>query len=150
MNRIGVHLVALLLAVAVPVAGHWRRAHRGPRCAYDGGTVDPRYQVRITGPAGETLSFCCVRCADDWLLHQDGGPFRVRVTDEAGGEELDAAEAVFVRSPIVTRSSTQNRVHVFKSQQDAARHCALAGGTLLSGSERPLLTPAERAPRKEP
>jgi hypothetical protein len=154
MNRRAwlLHLVALVVVAGLPVMARWSRQQAGDRCALDGRSIEPRFQVRIAATGAPVRRFCCIRCAEAWLSHQDRRPAAVLVTDEESGQELDAAGAFFVRSTVVSNASTGNRIHVFKDLDAAEAHRALAGGTMLRGPERPFWTggstqPASQRPR---
>ena len=127
----------LLAVVGLPVAGHALRQGGPDRCAFDGETIEPSYRVRIAAADGQKL-FCCVGCASRWLERSPASPEYVFVTDEIGGDELPAAEAIFVRSTIFTRPSTRDRVHVFRRIEDAERHAREFRGRVLSAAARPL------------
>lgn len=131
-------LAGLLVAVGLPLVGTWARRHAPPRCELDGLAVEPPYQVRVVDGAGGSHRFCCVRCATGWLARQGETPAAVLVTDEAGGGEVDARSAYFVRSGVVTNSVTGNRVHAFRDRADAEQHARDCGGTLLEGAARPF------------
>jgi hypothetical protein len=131
-------VVALAVVVGLPLAGHWARRPADPGCALDGAPVDPAYRVEVVDEQGQTHAFCCLTCARIWL-HRHGTPPRaVTVTDESTGRPLDAADAHYVRSAVVTTPATGNRIHVFASRADAQRHADSFGGTVLEGSDRPL------------
>jgi len=68
----------------------------------------------------------------------DSKPRSVRVTDEASGKLIDAGDAHYVRSSVVTNPATGNRVHAFRNRADAEKHADIHGGTVLSESERPF------------
>lgn len=57
---------------------------------------------------------------------------------ERTGREIDAASAWYVRSLVVTTPTTGNRIHVFRTFQDARNHAAKSRGTLLRGQARPF------------
>jgi hypothetical protein len=73
-----------------------------------------------------------------WAKQQSQPIKSVRVTDEATGAEFNGEDAFFVRSLVVTNSSTGNRIHVFRKLEDAERHAQLSRGTILTGDERPF------------
>ena len=60
------------------------------------------------------------------------------MTDEAGGIELEAGEALYVRSTVVTNAVTGNRRHVFRRDADARKHAEAANGRRLLGADRPF------------
>jgi hypothetical protein len=129
--------LGLAAMVGLPVLGRLaRRTDTG--CALDGAKIDPAYRVEVVDADGQTHAFCCVRCAEIWLRHRAAPPRAVRVTDEVSGEPVDAASAWFVRSSVVTRPATGNRVHAFRSRADAEKHAATFAGVVLEPAQRPL------------
>jgi hypothetical protein len=94
--------------------------------------------VRVVDAQGQIHLFCCIYCAELWLAHQEAKPAAVFVTDEATGQEIDAASAWFVRSSVVTVAHTRNRVHAFGKHRDASRHAEAAQGKVLQDTERPF------------
>jgi hypothetical protein len=133
-------LLGLAVVVGLPLAGHWARRHARSGCALDGLPIKADYQVDVEDSQGRTWSFCCLRCADLWLRQQKEAPRAILVTDEASGARIDARDAYFVRSMIVTMPPTGNRIHVFRTEVDARRHAEESFGTVLVGSERPFAT----------
>jgi hypothetical protein len=127
-----------LLVIGLPLAGHWARHTAGNRCAFDGARIDRLYRVRVVDDQGHDHEFCCIHCAALWLSHQERKPHAVFVTDEATGQEIDAASAWFVRSAVVTVAHTANRIHAFRKQADAARHADTAQGWVLLDGEKPF------------
>jgi nitrous oxide reductase accessory protein NosL len=136
-----VGLVGLVVVVGVPVAGNWARQRAAGTCALDGMAIDPAYRVEVVDLRGHAEPFCCLKCAEIWLKNRPGPTRAILVTDEASGERIDAETAFYVRSSVVTAPTTGNRVHVFRSREDAEKHAAAHWGTVLSGSERPLPPP---------
>ena len=126
------------VVVGLPLAGRWLRPRSVGRCALDGLKVEPLYQVRVVEAAGESRLFCCVRCADRWLATVDARPAAVYVTDEATGDEIDAAMAWFVKSAVVTNPVTRNRVHAFRDRADAEAHARDFHGDVLEKGDRRL------------
>jgi hypothetical protein len=130
--RTGYGIAYVALLAVLPLLGSWARSGGGPVCAFDGGTLDPRYRVR----AGE-VSFCCIRCAELW--HQrEAQPAALFVVDETSGDEMPADGAFFVRSRVVTNRTTGNRVHAFRKEADAVAHAQASGGRVLTDDERPF------------
>ena len=71
-------------------------------------------------------------------IHRLEDPALVRGDGRFTGD-LQAANWVrFVRSPVVTKASTGNRIHAFRNHTDAERHAATARGRILSGADRPF------------
>jgi hypothetical protein len=131
-------LVALTLVVGLPLAGKWARRGGRARCALDGLAVEPSCAVRVEGQPDGARRYCCIDCARRGLARQAARGGRVYVTDEAGGGEVDAVSAWFVRSRVVTNPVTGNRVHAFGRRADAEEHVRVFGGWLLTGGERPF------------
>jgi hypothetical protein len=132
----GVAVVAVV--VGLPLAGYIIRRHGEPGCALDGAKINQDYRVEVVASDGRTHAFCCLRCAEIWLGRQSTPPRTVLVTDEASGNLIDARDAFYVRSSVVTTPATANRVHAFLSRADAEKHADKHGGTVLSGSEKPF------------
>jgi len=133
---IGLAFVCVL--AALPLAGHWARRGAAQSCAFDGAIIDPIYRVRVGDADGQDLEFCCIGCAEQWLGRAVRQPRAILVTDEVGGEALDAATAFFVRSRVVTQRTTGNRIHAFRTRGDAEHHAASVSGRILDGSDRPF------------
>lgn len=136
-------VAGFVVLVGLPLMCHWARISPGERCALDGIDIEPLYRVRIVEDNGQVREFCCIRCAENWLARKHAVSVRstarsVWVTDEVSGTELDAAKAVFVRSQVVTNHSTGNRIHAFRSRDDAVRHAEYHNGTVLAGGDRPF------------
>jgi hypothetical protein len=131
-------LLGLAAVAAVALAGAWVRSRSSGGCALDGAAIDPIYRVEIIDGRGETHAFCCLNCARLWLTRQPAPPRSILATDETSGQPIDAASAYFVRSLVVTRPTTGNRVHAFRNRADAERHAEQFGGVVLSEAESPF------------
>ncbi|HKI36434.1 MAG TPA: hypothetical protein VKA46_31540 [Gemmataceae bacterium] len=131
-------LVGLVVVVSLAMVAHWARRDPGTGCALDGMKIDPVYRVEVVDGGGGRHAFCCPTCARLWLKQQPIPPATITVTDEASGEATDAATAHYVRSPVVTTPSTGNRIHVFRSRDDAEKHANTFGGIVLPESEYPF------------
>jgi hypothetical protein len=126
------------VAVGLPFLGTWARRQRLPQCALDGVPIVPTYAVEITVPERPPRGFCCIRCADYWLEKESPASPVINVTDEVTSQAIDAADAYFVRSTVVTNPVTQNDIHAFADRDDAERHAAQFRGRLLEDEERPF------------
>jgi hypothetical protein len=140
--------VPLLTAIAglLVVAGLALVAHRGRRapeasCALDGTKIHSIYKVNIVDGSGAVHQFCCPVCARIWLRQQAAPPQQLLVTDEASGAPVDAASAHYVRSAVVTVPGTGNRVHAFRTADDAEKYAERFAGVVLSEDENPLYQP---------
>jgi hypothetical protein len=131
-------LVGIVLALALPLFGHWlRQGNSSARCALDGRPIDRGQGVRIVEQDGHSARFCCIHCAEAWLARHSDRPKVILVADEARGEEIDARAAFFVRSFVLNRA-TGSRIHVFRTEEEATRHAAQFHGSLLSGRQIPF------------
>jgi hypothetical protein len=128
----------LVFATTIPIVASGLRDRSVPRCHLDGQPITPIFRVRLLGDAGQSWSFCCVRCAQFWLHGRLDETRGILVTDEVSGREVDTALAFFVRSNVVTTPSTGNRVHAFSRRVDAENHAARFNGTLLDDRDRPF------------
>jgi len=124
--------------MGLALVGSWARHGALGTCALDGAAIEPLYQVRVVDKEGHSHAFCCIRCAELWLAARDASPKTIFVTDEASGQEVNADEAFFVRSSVLTRATTQNRIHAFKHRADAERHATTALGMVLNGGDQPF------------
>lgn len=131
-------LLVAVSAVLLPLVGTWSRRQKLAQCAIDGVAVVPIYGVEVVAANGERRRFCCVRCAEYWLANEPSRPSAIDVTDEVTGQALDASQAYYVRSSVMTNTVTGNRIHVFAEQHDAQGHAAQFRGRLLEGEEHPL------------
>jgi hypothetical protein len=137
-SRWGIVLAVLVVAVGLAVLGTSIRRRLPGRCALDGDRIEPLYRVRVVDEAGVSQEFCCIRCAQLWLKSRRGQPVVIYVTDEASGQEIDGQGAFYVRSSVVTKATTGNRIHAFGDQEEAERHAAAARGRILNGQDRPF------------
>ncbi len=140
--------VAAAAAVGLPGLGTRYRRQRQPRCALDGAAIESIYAVETEDAEQGLRRFCCIRCAEYWLARQAGADREVRVTDEVTGRPVDAGEAFFVRSTVVTNHATGNRIHAFRRRHAAEEHAASHRGRLLTGEDRPFSTSLSRSEYK--
>ena len=127
-----------VLAVSLPCLGTWARRQQLPQCALDGVAIVPIYAVEIIAAAQPKRAFCCTRCAEYWLGKERPASAVINVIDEVSGQQLDAGDAFFVRSSVVTNAVTGNRIHAFADREDAEMHAAQFRGRLLAEDERPF------------
>lgn len=137
-------VVGLVAVALLPVLGRWARGP-GARCAWDGVRIDARYRARLV-VAGTGQDYCCVSCLVRRLAASGAGAAGAEVTDETTGRLVDARDAWFVRSAVVTVPATGNRVHAFASEEDARRHAAAFHGTVLPGPGVPSADHLDEGP----
>ncbi|NOT02292.1 MAG: hypothetical protein HOP29_16925 [Phycisphaerales bacterium] len=118
-RQIGIWLGAVLV---ISLISRWRvYQSRADRCNLDGNRIEPVRRVDLVRDGETVQSFCCIRCAGDWPDVPADAYWRVH--DEITGEPLDASNACFVESRVVTVPSRRDRIHVFKNWADALGHC---------------------------
>mgnify|MGYP001165046472 FL=1 len=138
-------LVGLVTLATLPFAGHWIRGDDRPRCRWDGLVIEAAFRVRTGDTSGASSGFCDVGCARSWIARHPSATRKILVTDEDSGEMIDAKEAFFVRSSIITNRVTGNRWHVFRNRDRAEQHARESRGRLMAGSDHPF-PPSEESP----
>jgi hypothetical protein len=135
-RALAVCALAAAVAAALAIAGHAAAPPRGPACALDGVALGASFRVRVESGDGDAGEFCSVHCAEVWTAGRRAP--RVLVRDETSGEDVDAAAATWVRSPVPTSRATAETLHAFRRRTDAAAHVAVHGGRILDDDERPF------------
>ena len=107
------------------------------RCDYDGVKIEPLYAVYFTLQDGTEKKFCSIICASMSFSTLKRQIREVRVVDEPSGNKINASEAFFVESDIVTVPHVKNRVHVFAKKEDALKHIQKFRG---NGVRNPFLS----------
>jgi ribosomal protein L24E len=92
------------------------------RCDYDGVKIEPLYGVYFTLQNGTAKKFCSIACASMSFPALKKQMREVRVVDEPSGNKIDASQALFVESEVVTVPHVKNRIHVFAKKEDALKH----------------------------
>ena len=111
--------LVFLAAVAFGFGTGLRDRPGGPRCLRCGAPSDTIGRVRFLLPDGTDRVFCSIPCARAAGVPEGA---RVRVTDEATGQEVDADAAFFVESEAVSVAHNRTRIHAFARTTDAAAH----------------------------
>jgi ribosomal protein L24E len=91
-------------------------------CDYDGVKIEPLYAVYFTLQDGTEKKFCSIACASMSFSALKKEVKGVRVVDEPSGNKINASEALFVESDMVTVPHVKNRIHVFAKKEDALKH----------------------------
>ena len=92
------------------------------RCDYDGVKIEPIYAVYFTLQDGTEKRFCSIACASLSLPELKSRIKEVIVVDERSGTKINAFQALFVESEVVTVPHVKNRIHVFGNREDAIKH----------------------------
>lgn len=92
------------------------------RCDYDGTKIVPLYAVYFTLQDGTEKKYCSIVCASMSFQELKGRIKEVVVVDEPSGKKINASDAFFVESEVVTVPHVSNRIHTFGNKEDAAKH----------------------------
>jgi hypothetical protein len=92
------------------------------RCDYDGVKIEPIYAVYFTFQDGAEKKFCSIACASLSFPELKSRIKEVIVVDERSGTKINAFQALFVESKVVTAPHVKNRIHVFGNREDAIKH----------------------------
>jgi len=101
------------------------------RCSLDGSRVLPQYEVSMVQKDGTKKRFSCILSAQIWFRENEDQVSLMLVTDELTGKKIEAGQAFYVASDIVTTSYTGNKIHVFSTRSQAARHARQFNGTFV-------------------
>jgi len=110
------------------------------RCDYDGAKIEPLYAVYFTLQDGTERKFCSIICASMSFRELERQIKEVMVVDEASEKKINASQAFFVESEVITTLHVKNRIHVFSNREDAERHLKRFSGRWV---ENPFRQPAE-------
>ena len=92
------------------------------RCDYDGAKIEPLYAVYFTLQDGAEKNFCSIACASLSFPELKSRIKEVIVVDERSGAKINASQALFVESEVVTVPHVKNRIHVFANKEEALKH----------------------------
>ncbi len=92
------------------------------RCDYDGAKIQPLYAVYFHLQDGSEKRFCSVVCASMSFQELKGGIKEVMVVDEPSGNKINASQAFFVESEMVTVPHVKNQIHIFAKKEDSLKH----------------------------
>lgn len=92
------------------------------RCDYDGVKIEPLYAVYFTLQDGKEKKYCSIVCASLSFSELRSQIKEVIMVDERSGKKINASQAFFVESEVVTIPHVKNRVHVFGNREDAMKH----------------------------
>ena len=107
------------------------------RFDYDGVKIEPIYAVYFTFQDGTENKFCSIACASLSFPEQKSRIKEVVVVDERSGTKINASQALFVESEVVTVPHVKNRIHVFANKEDALKHIQTFKGNWV---ENPFLS----------
>jgi len=117
--------IALCIIFVVISLGPGCKGEKKPlesRCDYDGVKIEPPYAVYFTLQDGTEKKFCSIACATMSFSALKRQMREVRVVDEPSGNKINASQAHFVESEVVTVPHVKNRIHAFAKKEDALKH----------------------------
>jgi hypothetical protein len=106
------------------------------RCDYDGAKIEPLYAVYFTLQDGTEKKFCSIACASLSFPELKIRIKEIVVVDERSGTKINASQAYFVESEVVTVPHVKNRIHAFAKKEDALKHIQKIKGNWV---ENPFL-----------
>ena len=122
LNKRWITLFILFVIISLALGCKGERESMEGRCDYDGVKIEPIYAVYFTLRDGTEKKFCSIVCASVSFSKLKKEVKEVMVVDEASGKRINASQAFFVESDIVTVPHVKNRIHVFAKEEVALRH----------------------------
>lgn len=112
------------------IAAFYQGSHQAG-CSLDGSEIHPLYEVIIIQKNSLSNNFACIASARIWFSENIEHISSVVVTDETTGEKINAQDAFYVLSEVVTTSYTGNRIHAFAEKRKARFHAGQFKGKLV-------------------
>ena len=136
-NKRWITLFIIFVIISLVLGCQEERKPIESRCDYDGVKIEPIYAVYFTLQDGTEKKFCSIACGSMSFSKLKKQIREVRVVDEPSGNKINASEAFFVESDIVTVPHVKNRIHVFANKEDALKHIQKFKGNWV---ENPFLS----------
>jgi ribosomal protein L24E len=121
-NKRWITLFIIFVIIFLVLGCQGERKSIESRCDYDGMKIEPIYAVYFILQDGTEKKFCSIACASMSFSALKKQIREVRVVDEPSGNKINASEAFFVESDIVTVPHVKNRIHAFGRGEDAMKH----------------------------
>ena len=112
-------IIATIISVLVVYP---RNIHASSRCSLDGSRIQPLYEVIIIVRDKSVRRFSSIISARIWFRENNEQASTILVTDEATGEKIDAGQAFYTESEVITTPHTRNKIHVFGKREAAELH----------------------------
>jgi ribosomal protein L24E len=122
VNKKRIILLVIFVIISLVLGCQGEKKTIENRCDYDGVKIEPLYGVYFTLQNGTEKKFCSIACASMSFPALKKQMRQVRVVDEPSGNKIDASQALFVESEVVTVPHVKNRIHVFAKKEDALKH----------------------------
>jgi ribosomal protein L24E len=132
--------VPFFTIIVIILAFGCKKSIPADRCDYDGARIEPLYGVCFSLQDGSEKRFCSIVCASMSFQELKGRIKEVMVVDEPSGNKINASEAFFIESEMVTARHVKNRIHVFLKKEDALKHLQRFKGRWI---DNPFRLPAE-------
>jgi len=136
-NKRWIALFVIFLIIPLVLGCQRERKSIEGRCDYDGVKIEPLYAVYFTFQDGTEKKFCSIACASLSFPELKSRIKEVVVVDERSGTKINASQALFVESEVVTVPHVKNRIHVFANKEDALKHIQTFKGNWV---ENPFLS----------
>jgi len=94
------------------------------------------HEVIIIEKDKSPSKFSCVLSAQIWLRENRKLASCIQVTDEITGEKIEAEDAYYVVSEVITTPHTGNKIHVFGQKRAAKLHARQFNGKLVKNPLR--------------
>jgi len=117
-------ITLLIISVIISLASGCERERKSieSRCDYDGAIIEPLYAVYFTLQDGAEKKFCSIVCASMSFPQLKKEIREVIVVDEPSGKKMNASQAFFVESEVITIPHVKNRIHAFAKRETALKH----------------------------
>lgn len=136
-NKRWIALFVIFVIISLGSGCQGERKSIEGRCDYDGAKIEPLYAVYFTLQDGAEKNFCSIACASLSFPELKSRIKEVVVVDERSGTKINASQALFVESEVVTVPHVKNRIHVFANKEDALKHIQTFKGNWV---ENPFLS----------
>jgi hypothetical protein len=136
----GTLIIAITISVLVVFP---RNIHASSRCSLDGSRIQPLHEVIIVLQDKSVHRFSSIISARIWFRENGEQASNIRVTDETTGEKIDAGQAFYAESEVITTPHTRNKIHVFGRREAAELHALKFRGKLVkspfkAGERKPV------------
>lgn len=123
----------LILATIISVLmAYPRHIYASSRCSLDGSRIQPLYEVIIVLRDKSISRFSSIISARIWFRENSEQVSTILVTDETTGEKIDAGQAFYTESEVITTPHTRNKIHVFGQREAAESHALEFRGRLVN------------------
>jgi len=136
-NKRWITLFIIFVIISLALGCKRERKSIESRCDNDGVKIEPIYAVYFTLQDGTEKKFCSIACASLSFPELKSRIKEVVVVDERSGTKINASQALFVESEVVTVPHVKNRIHVFANKEDALKHIQTFKGNWV---ENPFLS----------